>query len=373
MRTFIDWLVALLAAMGRILLQLLRWLAIPFAALWRFYWSRTRWTKIVVAALIAPWIIGWLHFAWNAAWIRGYDLTYPTALGIEQREAAPGIEIAGSDPVACGTSYIAAAAGHLIDLNVNRNAWISSNPFYKMGFLFVIDWDRTKFFDNKAAFQRGVHQAVQRTLVELADRLGRVRGTSEVDGDLETARGNIQADQYTWIINPFSARPFGPTTRSQAYYRSALAALDAYQDRLASCDASFDERADNLLQFLDRIAADIGSTSATLLDRSASHNSGWFDTRADDLFMQAKGQMYAYYGILAGARADFAEIISDREIATIWDNMMDHIAQAIALDPLVISNGAEDGWMMPSHLTALGFYVLRARSNLVEIRSVLDR
>ncbi len=29
--------------------------------------------------------------------------------------------------------------------------------------------------------------------------------------------------------------------------------------------------------------------------------------------------------------------------------------------------------MMPSHLTALGFYILRVRSNLVEIRSVLDR
>lgn len=373
MRAVVDWLIGLVAAMGRIFAQLFRWIAIPIVAIWRFYWSRSRLTKIIVAVVLAPWVIGSLNFAWQAAYIRGFDLNYPAALGIDQREASPGVAITDSEGDRCGVSYIVEAASYLIDFNVNRNSWMSSDPFYKMGFLFFIDWDRTKFFDNKAAFQRGVHQSVQRTLTELADRLGRVRGTSEVDADLNAARGNIQADQYTWVLNPFSDRPFGPTTRSQAYYRSALASLEKYQQRLSDCEASFDERADNLLEFLNSLAADIGSTSATLLERAASHNSGWFDTRADDLFMNAKGQMYAYYGILAGARADFAEIIDNREIATIWDNMMEHIAQAIALDPLVVSNGAEDGWIMPSHLTALGFYVLRARSNLVEIRSVLDR
>lgn len=366
-----DWLGELLAAMWRILRQLLSWAAIPFVALWRFYWSRGRWTKIIVAAILAPWIIGSLNFVWQAAWIRGFDPDYPQTLGIEARAAAPGVEIEGGE--GCGVSYIVEATSHLIDFNVNVNNWMSSNPFYKMGFLLLIDWRDTKFFDNKAAFQRGVHQAVQRTLIELADRLGRVRGTSEVDPDLDTARGNIQADQYTWVLNPFSPRPFGPTTRSQAYYRSSLSNLESFQERLATCDASFDVRADNLLQFLDRVASDIGSTSATLMERAANHNGGWFDPRADDLFKDAQGQMYAYYGILAGARADFAEIIEGREIATLWDNMMDHIEQAIRLRPFVISNGAEDGWVMPSHLTALGFYVLRARSNMVEIRSVLDR
>lgn len=373
LQSVFAWFGSLVEAMGRIVRQLIGWFTIPVVAIWRFYWSRSNLTKLIVAVLIAPWIIGSLHFVWNAAWIRGYDVDYPQTLAIDARLAAPGLPVPGSDPPQCGASYIVEASTHLIDFNVNQNNWMSSNPFYKMGFLFFIDWERTKFLDNKAAFQRGVHQAVQRTLTELADRLGRVRGTSEVDPDLDAARGNAQADQYTWVINPFSDRPFGPTTRSQAYFRSAINSLEQFQSRLTNCDASFDQRADNLLQFLDRIAADIGSTSASLLDRAEGHNSGWFDTRADDLFMNAKGQMYAYYGILAGARADFAEIIQDREIASIWDNMMEHIATAISLDPLIISNGAEDGWLMPSHLTALGFYVLRARANLVEIRSVLDR
>jgi len=368
-----GWIGNLIGAIVRVAAQLLKWFATPFVAIWRFYWRRSNLTKIIVAVVLSPWLFGYLAFAWNAAWIRGFDLDYPAALGIEERRAAPGIAIADAAETACGTSYIVEAAADLIDLNVNRNAWLPSNPFYKMGFLFVIDWERTKFFDNKAAFQLGVHQAVHRTLTELADTLGRVRGTSPIDPDLEAARGNIQFDPYTWIFNPFSDRPFGPTTRSQTYFRSAEDSLRSYQARLATCDADFDPRADNLLQFLDRIAADIGSTSANLMARAETHSSGWFDTQADNMFMHARGQMYAYYGILAATRADFAEVIESRDVANLWDNMMDHIEHAIALSPFIIANGAEDGWFMPSHLTAIGFYILRARSNLVEIRSVLDR
>ena len=89
--------------------------------------------------------------------------------------------------------------------------------------------------------------------------------------------------------------------------------------------------------------------------------------------MNSKGQLYAYYGILKAARADFHDVVETRGVSDIWDLMDEHLYSAIALDPFIISNGREDGWMMPTHLTTIGFYILRARSNLVEIRSVLDR
>jgi hypothetical protein len=237
----------------------------------------------------------------------------------------------------------------------------------------VVDWDDTYFLDNKAAFQRGAHQAAARTAVELADVLGRVRGTSAIDPDLKIAKGNIQFNQYTWWFNPFDTQPFGPTTPSPTYYRNALDSLHDYNARLTACEATFDARTDNLLQFLDRIAKDIGSTSATIKDRAEQYDSGWFDGRADDIFMYARGQLYAYYGILRAARADFADVVDKRELDDIWDLMDAHLQSAIALDPTVVSNGKEDGWVMPTHLTTIGFYILRARSNLVEIRSVIDR
>ena len=89
--------------------------------------------------------------------------------------------------------------------------------------------------------------------------------------------------------------------------------------------------------------------------------------------MFSKGQLYAYYGILQAVRADFPHVVKIRALADIWDRLDDHLRRAIELEPMIISNGTEDGWLMPTHLTTLGFYILRARSNLVEIRSVLDR
>ena len=67
----------------------------------------------------------------------------------------------------------------------------------------------------------------------------------------------------------------------------------------------FDRRADNLQATLDRIALDIGSSSATL-DQAVANQKGWFDTRADDIFYGVKGQMYAYYLILRELQKDFA-------------------------------------------------------------------
>ena len=53
--------------------------------------------------------------------------------------------------------------------------------------------------------------------------------------------------------------------------------------------------------------------------------------------------------------------------------MDEQLRSTIELDPLVVSNGKEGGFIMPTHLTTIGFYILRVRANLVEIRSILDR
>ena len=149
--------------------------------------------------------------------------------------------------------------------------------------------------------------------------------------------------------------------------------LRAFNQRLERCEAVFDARGDNLLQFIDRVANDIGATSAILRDRSEKCDNGWFDTRADDRFWFAYGQLYGYYGILTGARDDFQDVIAQRGLAQLWSTLEDQLRAALNIQPFIISNGAESGWLMPSHLATMGFYVLRVRSNLVEVRMVLDR
>jgi hypothetical protein len=357
----------------------------PFMRAGRWYTERGWILKIVLGAALLG-ILGlygyffwttqhWVNF--NPDYVDAYNLSAPGAPTGQQVTpetgtiAREGAATATGDGAArtCKRSVITDMTADLTDLNVNQNPWISSMILYKLG-LFGIDWDSTPFFDNKASFQRGVHQAVRRTTTELVDTLGRVRGTSQVDSSLQSARGNLQFDEYTWY---FGLRPFGPKTPTPSFYRSSIRDLRAFNDRLEKCQAVFDARADNLLQFIDRIANDIGATSAILRDRSENYNSGWFDTRADDRFWFAYGQLYGYYGILAAARADFHDVIAQRGLTQLWSTLEEQFRAALRIQPFIISNGAESGWLMPSHLATMGFYVLRVRSNLVEIRLVLDR
>ncbi|RUV31393.1 MAG: DUF2333 family protein [Mesorhizobium sp.] len=351
----------------------------PFMRAGHWYTQRG-WILKAVLGLALLMLIGlYGYFIWNTqvwsnfnpAYAEAYNFTQPAGTAPAQPAPSATGETAGveGEVKTCTNSAIVQVAADLIDFNVNENAWISSMILYKLGF-FGMDWDRTPFLDNKASFQRGVNQAIRRTAVELVDTLGRVRGTSQIDQNLQDARGAITFDEETWY---FGLRPFGPKTPTPSFYRTAASSLRAFNDRLMKCEVVFNARADNLLQFVDRIASDIGSTSDLIRDRSQNFNSGWFDTRADDRFWFAYGQLYGYYGILTAAHHDFQQILDNRGLTPLWNSVEGQLKAALAIQPLIISNGREDGWIMPTHLTTMGFYVLRVRSNLVEVRSVLDR
>jgi len=356
------------AAIGR----LFHWVAWPFMALGRWF-ARRGWIVRTALVGVLLLVVGlYIYFFWQTQVWTGFDPDYAQAYNLESRRTSAGEEVAPAGEGAertCGRSGIADVAADLTDFNVNQNAWISSMIFYKLGF-FGLDWDDTPFFDNKASFQRGVNQAVRRTAVELVDALGRVRGTSQIDNDLQKARESIQFSEDAWY---FGLNPFGPKTPTPAFYRTAIHSLRSFNDRLERCEAVFDARADNLVQFLDRIANDLGSTSAILRERSENYNGGWFDTRADDRFWFAYGQLYGYYGLLHAARADFEDVIAQRSLVPLWQATESQLRAALNITPFIISNGREDGWIMPTHLATMGFYILRVRSNLVEVRQVLDR
>ena len=224
--------------------------------------------------------------------------------------------------------------------------------------------------------------------IELTDTLGRVRGTSEADPDLVAARGRLQIDETTWILNPFNDRLPLWGTSAASNYAASIDLFDRFNTRLASCEALFDARADNLFQLLDRVSKDLGSLVDQIGKRSqgkvydvATHtfidgegnNAGWFDLRADNLFHEARGRMYAYHGLMQGARIDFADVLDKRDLTDVWDRMEARIAETADLSPLIVSNGREDGFMMPDHLSAMAENVLRARANIVELRDILAR
>lgn len=342
----------------------------PFLAVHGWYRDRGLILKAVVGGIAVLFVLFNAIFFWQTQRWTDFDPDYVAKYGLATRTTVAGQELPSTTGAkTCQSSAIVDVTADLIKFNVDDNAWISSMLAYRAGF-FGVDWDNTPFFDNKASFQRGVNQAVRRTATELVDSLGRVRGTSGINQDLQDARGNMQFDEYSWY---FGLSPFGPKTPTPSYYRAAEKSLREFNTSLAACGATFDTRADNFVQFLDRIASDLGSTSQILSDRSETAARGWFDFRADDRFWFAYGQLYGYYGLLSAAGADFSQVIRERNLTQVWAGTLAQTRAALNIQPWIISNGKEDGMFMPSHLSTMGFRILRVRSNLVELRGVLDR
>ncbi len=348
----------------------------PFMWVGRWYLQRGFMLRAIVGTVLAVIVAMYGYFFYVTQFWTNFDPDYPAALvdargttgaGDPVTPAAISATVGGEPAPTCKLSAIATTSADLIDFNVNQNAWISSMVLSKIG-LFGIEWKNTPFFDNKAAFQLGINQVMRRTTTELVDTLGRVRGTSQIDQNLQDARTALAWSETAWYIGWR-----GPTRPTPSVYREAIAKLRAFNTSLEKCQSTFDARADNLMQFLDRIAGDIGSTSDILRQRIEASDAGWFDLRADDRFWFAYGQLYAYYGVLVAARSDFASIIAERNLTTLWTRMEGQLRASLNVQPWIISNGNESSAFFPSHLATMGFNLLQVRSNIVELRSILDR
>jgi hypothetical protein len=260
-----------------------------------------------------------------------------------------------------GASRAVALAAALIDREVGEYGWPSNDPFFMPGWA----------LDNMPNYQQGIVAALARFSQEMRDQIGRVRGTSQADPDLEKAAGQLSFSPTVWIFD-FSTS-WVPTTSSDQQYLAAAKTLRSFNDRLSRGQAVFERRADNLQSTIDRIAADLGSASAVLDKQVEEHSGDWVDFQADDIFYATKGRLYAYGLLLRDLGADFAPVIAERNLKPTWDQMVETFRVAALLDPLVVVNGRPDAFLRPSHLAAQGFFLLRARTQLREISAILQK
>jgi hypothetical protein len=286
-----------------------------------------------------------LYYPLGALWVHEID---------DDPEFAPA-------EVPAGGSYAVAMAAALIGREVREHSWPANHPWFLPGAV----------LDNMPNYQQGIIQALRRFALEMTDQIGRARGSSQADGDLERARSllNYASDVWVWDISVSLL----PTATSPQQYKAAEEALLSYNSRLAAGAAVFDRRADNLLATLDRIAKDLGSSSAALEQQVEQHSGAWIDLQADDLFYRTKGELYAYALVLRELGRDFEPVIRERGLQTVWANMVGNLFTAALLQPWVVTNGAPDSQALPSHLSAQGFFLLRARSQIYEIADVLQK
>jgi hypothetical protein len=305
----------------------------------RHRWGFWRLTAIIVAAVLL------LYYPVGMIWISKID---------DDPNFDPG-------PVGDGASYAVATTAALIDREVNQNGWPANDPFFYPG----------AALDNMPNYQIGIIQALSRFAVDMTDQIGRTRGSSEADPDLDKAAGLLKYSPTVWIFDPSTS--WAPTASSESQYRAARRALLSYNEKLAAHQAVFERRADNLLSTLDRFAADLGSSSAVLDTEIREHSSDFVDFKADDVFYNAKGKLYAYAMLFKALGNDFAKVIADKDLKAAWDQTAASLMEGASLKPLIVINGRPDGLFLPNHLAVEGFYLLRARTQLREITNILAK
>jgi hypothetical protein len=302
-------------------------------------WRRRAWLLLVVLIVL----IG-LYYVAGMIWLHEID-----------DDQGFGVETTAPE----GGSRAVAVAADLIDREINQNRWVANDPFFMPG----------AALDNMPNFQQGVISAASRFIIEAGDQIARTRGSSQIDPDLDQASGLLRYPGTVWIFDLSTS--WAPTASSESQYRRAMEALRSYNERLARGQAAFEARADNLQATLDRIAADLGSSSASLEQHIDLYAGSWFDTTADDLFYNTKGRLYAYFLILRELGVDFRNVIEERGLQAGWGQMVESLRDAATLQPWVVVNGAPAAQFQPSHLASQGFYLLRGRTQLREISNVL--
>jgi hypothetical protein len=283
-------------------------------------------------------------------------LYYPVGMILVHRiNDDPSFDVAGAPQ---GASKAVALAAALIQREVGETSWPANDPFFMPGYA----------LDNMPNFQHGIQQSLARFATEMADQLGRSRGSASADPDLTDARGLLNYAPDVWYVSSASL-----AANSESQYLKAMNKLISYNNRLAAGKATFEPRADNLMSTMDRIGKDLGAASNAIDQQIDQHAGDWFDLHADDVFYYNKGLLYGNALLLRDLGVDFKSILDERGAGKIWQRMVDSMMEGAILQPLIVTNGPPNALLEPNHLASQGFYLLRARTQLEELTDILQK
>ena len=236
------------------------------------------------------------------------------------------------------------------------HGWLPNNPA----------WQPSAWLDNTPHFQDGILKVEAQFAYAMAQFLGRTRGSSSMDKDLDSAQGKMNYAPDVWFYDP-STSWYGITATSETQFHKGIEHYMAYQARLAKGNAIFDVRADSLISTLGQFSNNMGSLTANIEKHIATNPNGLFDTVVDDIYYFNKGQAYAYYMILRELGKDFNAIIKEKKQEQVWGQMLESLRIVAELEPAIVFNGDPDTMFLNSHLSSQGFHVLLANKRMKEV------
>ncbi len=282
---------------------------------------------------------------------------YPVGMLIVQRIDDNTIFDTAQYNVENGSKTVAMAIA-LVDREVNNHYYTPNAPFFYPGAALV----------RMPAFQRGVIASVALFSIELRDQLGRSRGSSRTDPDLLKAAGLLNYPPSVWMWD-FSVSWF-PTASSDKQFREGIQALARYNENVAKGETAFERRSDNLIQTLDRMASDLGSASASIDNHIAERSAFAFKPSAE-LYYFNKGRLYGNYMLLKSMEQDFAALIAERQLQSVWDAMLASLKEGAESGHFLVMNANPNNSIFANHMASQGFYLMRARTQMRELTNIL--
>jgi hypothetical protein len=227
------------------------------------------------------------------------------------------------------------------------------------------------WLDNMPNWEFGVLVQVRDMTRVMRRDMSRSQSQSADDRDLMRAEPQFNFDHKSWAI---------PATERE--YRRGIEALEHYRQRLATGEAHFFARADNLSYWLGDVHSRLGAMSRQLSqsvgrDPVAGHKAGervktpWLEI--DDVFYQARGGCWALIHLLRAAEHDFADVLEKKNAQASYRQVIVELeaTQQTVWSPMIL-NGSGFG-VLANHSLVMANYISRANAALMELRQLLSQ
>lgn len=237
--------------------------------------------------------------------------------------------------------------------------------------------------DNIPSWEFGVLKDLRDSSRALRDHLARAQTQSQEDEDLRIFDAHIHFDDNAWIL---------PATEDE--YEAGISALNRFQERLASGDARFYERTDNLYIYLATVEKRLGDyahelslgvtglefTAYSAVDDSGNPDipSGDVETptpwmQVDNVFYEVRGYIWSLTHVLKAIEMDFHDMLAGK-------NALDPLRQIIyklentqntIYSPLIMNNSGYG--ILTNHSLAMASFISRANAALIDLRILLEQ
>jgi hypothetical protein len=263
----------------------------------------------------------------------------------------------GPAAVEATQSRAVAMAAALIHREIDVNKWTPNKPFFMPA-----GW-----LDNMPSYQTGIVSSLARFAAAIIDE----RGPGAGDLDLMRAAGLLKYPGTIWKFDPRSS--WLPTASAEKQYRNAQRAFDLFNDHLSKGSTTFDRRPESLAALLDSMARDLDEAGDVTERHMAEGYPALLDFSSDDVFYANKGHAYAYSLLMRELAWDYNQVLTERRLGPTWTKLVDSLRAAAQPRPLMVVAAATDATVLPNHLLAQGFYLLRARALAGDLAAALRK